>query len=125
MSSSCAIGTAGDLSFGQVIALDSARDQTSVITFLCRALWKIGLSNGSHASGTQRRMLGPGGNYINYELYKDSNRTQRWGNTPDVDTQSGVANYDTLTQATVYGRVPAQEAIPGTYSDTITVTLIF
>lgn len=125
MSDSCSIGTAGDMSFGQVVDLSGNHDQTSVITFLCRAPWQVGLDNGSHYDGSHRRMAGPGGTYITYELYRDPGRTQRWGNTPNVDTVSGSANYDTLTQVIVHGRVPAQAAAPGSYSDTITVTLTF
>jgi spore coat protein U-like protein len=125
MSDSCSIGTAGDLSFGQVTTLGANQDQTSVITFQCRAAWQVGLGNGSNFDGTHRRMAAPGGKYINYELYRNSGRTQRWGTTLNNDTVSGAANYDTLTQVTVYGRVPAQAALPGNYSDTITVTLTF
>lgn len=125
MSDSCSIGTAGDLSFGQVTTLASNQDQTSVITFQCRAAWQVGLGNGSHFDGTHRRMAAAGGKYVNYELYRDNGRTQRWGTTLNTDTVSGAANYDTLTQVTVYGRVPAQVALPGNYSDTITVTLTF
>src|SRR5690606_32834196 len=125
MSDSCSIGTAGDMSFGQVVDLGTAREQTSVITFLCRAPWQVGLGNGSHYDGSHRRMAGPGGTYVTYELYRDPARSQRWGNTLNVDTVSGSANYETLTQVTVYGRVPAQAALPGSYSDTITVTLTF
>jgi spore coat protein U-like protein len=125
MSDSCSIGTAGDLSFGQVTTLGANQDQTSVITFQCRAAWQVGLGNGSNFDGTHRRMAAPGGKYIEYELYRNSGRTQRWGTTLNNDTVSGAANYDTLTQVTVYGRVPAQAALPGNYSDTITVTLTF
>jgi spore coat protein U-like protein len=125
MSDACVIGTAGDISFGQVASVDSNQDQTSVITFQCRAAWQVGLGNGSNFDGSHRRMAAPGGKYITYELYRDSGRTQRWGNTLNGDTVSGTASYDSLTQVTVYGRVPAQTVVPGSYSDTITVTLTF
>lgn len=125
MANTCSIGTAGDMSFGQVSGLLADHDQTSVITFYCNATWQVGLDNGSHYDGSHRRMAGPGGSYITYELYRDNGRLQRWGNTLNIDTLSGAANYQTLTQVTVYGRVPAQTAAPGGYSDTVTVTLTF
>lgn len=74
-------------------------------------------------------MSGPGADFVGYELYRDSGRTQRWGN----DTAGGSntvngsgASQTNPTVLTVYGRVPAQGASePGAYSDTVTVTLTY
>ena len=122
----CFISTATDLDFGAVGNLATQRDQTSAISLRCPTgtAWRLGLNNGSHAAGSVRRMAGPGG-YIQYELYRDAGRTQRWGNTPLTDTSNGTGT-GALETRTVYGRVPSQ-ANPGagTYSDTVTVTLTF
>ncbi len=122
----CFISTATDLDFGAVGNLATQRDQTSAISLRCPTgtPWRLGLNNGSHAAGSVRRMSGPGG-YIQYELYRDAGRTQRWGNTPGTDTGNGTGT-GALETRTVYGRVPSQ-ANPGagTYSDTVTVTLTF
>jgi spore coat protein U-like protein len=65
------------------------------------------------------------GRYIQYELYRDSARSQRWGNTPGTDSSDDTGSGSAQT-ATVYGRVPAQAVTAaGTYSDTVTVTLTF
>lgn len=121
----CQISTATDMDFGVASALSTAREQTSTINLRCPSgtAWRVTLNNGSHASGQNRRMAGPGG-HLGYQLYRDASRTQVWGaNNPN--SMSGTGN--NLTQSlTVYGRVPAQPvAAPGTYSDTVTITLTY
>jgi len=69
--------------------------------------------------------LGATSNYVQYELYSDSARSQRWGNTLDIDTvnNTGTGSSQSLT---VYGRVPAPQSVPsGDYSDTVTVTITY
>ena len=89
----------------------------------------MGLSNGANASGNQRRMTDGTSNYIAYELYLNSARNQRWGNDTagGTDTASGSGSGQANpTVLTVYGRVPVQAAQPpGSYADTITVTLTY
>lgn len=123
----CRITTATDLDFGAVGVLAGNRDQTSTIQLQCPngAAWRVGLNNGSHANGSTRRMAGPGGSYLRYELYRDAGRNQRWGNTANVDTVNGSGT-NASQSLTVHGRVPAQASpVPGTYSDTVTVTLTY
>lgn len=129
VSNACRITLATDLDFGNAGTLAANRDQTSSIMVRCPSgtTWRLGLSNGSHASGTTRRMRSAAGNYVTYELYRDSARTQRWGTALGTDTSSGtgLGEASAITQ-TVYGRVPTQAAAPsGAYSDTVTVTLTY
>jgi spore coat protein U-like protein len=66
-----------------------------------------------------------GANTVNYTLYSNSGRTTVWGNTVGTDTQAATGN-GSAQSYTVYGRVPSQAApAPGTYSDTITVTVTY
>lgn len=123
----CLIVAATDLDFGAVTTLPDHRDQTSTIQFQCPAgtPWRVGLDDGNHATGATRRMAGPGGRYLRYELYRDPQRTRRWGNTVDTDTSQGTGAEATRS-LTVYGRVPAQPTpVPGNYSDTVTITLTY
>ncbi len=120
--------TATDMNFGNAGLLDSGgpHDATSSIGVTCVSgtAWKIGLDNGMHASGNTRRMQGPGG-YVQYELYRDNGRSQRWGNNPGTDTVNGTGNGGNQNR-TVYGRVPSQiTPSAGTYSDTITVSVTY
>jgi len=120
----CFISTATDLDFGTVTALGAPRDRTSAISLHCPAgtAWRVGLDYGANAQGNNRRMAGPGG-YIGYQLYRDNGRTQAWGPSSPNDA-TGTGNNATQT-LTVHGRVPPQAVAPGTYSDTVTVTLTY
>lgn len=124
---SCHILTATDMDFGQVQSLAGGHEQVSQISLSCplNMAWQVGLNDGVNATGQTRRMAGPNGNFINYELYRDANRTQRWGNTLDSDTSAGTGQGSTAVTLNVYGSVPDQPAPSGTYEDTITVTLTF
>jgi spore coat protein U-like protein len=125
---SCTITTAGNLTIPTPPGLLLGnQDGTSTIGVNCvnGTPYNIGLDNGQHASGSARRMQGPGAALIGYELYRNSARTQRWGNTVGTDTVSGTGNGATLN-TTVYGRVPAQTTpAPGVYSDTVTISVTY
>lgn len=134
VSNSCsiAISQASDLDFGTVSSLSAATDNASMVTLACPAntTWRVGVNDGLNAVvAGQRRMSGPGTDFVGYELYRDSGRTQRWGN--DTAGASNTVNGSGAGQAnptvlTVYGRVPAQAASEaGAYSDTVTVTLTY
>jgi spore coat protein U-like protein len=116
--------SATTMDFGNIAGfLTGNRDATSVIGVQCVAgtAYRVGLDNGTHGA---RRMSGPGG-FIGYELYRNSGRTQRWGNTPGADTGNGSGNGSTQN-FTVYGRVPPQSTpAAGTYTDTVTVTVTY
>lgn len=123
----CTIATATELNFGTVSGLlRTATDQTSLLRMTCtnRSAFQVGLDNGANASGNIRRMAS-GTGYVAYELYRDTQRTQRWGNTLNADTATGTGSGVEQT-LTVYGRVPAQSAAAaGNYSDTVTVTVTY
>lgn len=127
----CTISTATDLDFGgNAGAISSNRDSTSAISLACRlrSTWDVGLNNGMNASGNVRRMrLNATSNHVNYQLYRDTGRSVRWGNTIGSDTRSGTSNATTTTLI-VYGRVPgspAQTVPAGTYNDVVTVTVTY
>ena len=125
VTSQCAV-SATTLDFGAVGLLLANTDGASSISVQCAAgvAYQVGLDNGQHATGTTRRMTGPGG-LLNYELYRNSGRTQRWGSTLNSDTVIGVGNGGSQG-LTVYGRVPNQTTpSAGTYNDTITITVTY
>jgi len=60
---------------------------------------------------------------LTYGLYRDAARTLPWGSTVGTNTTSGTGTGVTQTQ-TVYGRAAAQTTPPpGTYSDSVVVTV--
>ncbi len=133
VSNSCniALSRPQDLDFGSHGSIPAPIPSTTAISLSCPSnlSWKMGLSNGVNANGSQRRMKNPAGNYIQYELYRNGARSQRWGNDvaggTDTVNGSGSAQVNP-TVLTVYGLVPAQAAVaPGAYVDTVTVTLTY
>jgi spore coat protein U-like protein len=74
------------------------------------------------------RTIANGGNTLNYNLYRDSARSQVWGDGSGstftvTGTGSGLLTASTLT---VYGDIAAaQDKPPGTYTSTITVTVTY
>ncbi|WP_394538705.1 spore coat U domain-containing protein [Lysobacter enzymogenes] len=115
------------LAFGSVPGRVTANlDRTTAIGLTCtgRTAWQLGIGNGLNASGSIRRMRSAGGQFVPYELYRDSGRSQRWGTTLGTDTVAGTGTGAAQSQ-TVYGRVAPQVATPGSYSDTVVVTVTY
>lgn len=61
---------------------------------------------------------------IEYELYQNSDRTSKWGNTLNTDTLSATGTGVDQTY-TVYGRITNLPVRPGTYTDTVTVIVTY
>jgi spore coat protein U-like protein len=107
---------------------DDGVDQTTTFSVRCTTdtVATVSLDLGSNASGSQRRMADGSGNFLSYQLYKETGRSNVWstgsGNTRSVTgTGLGSSGEQTLT---VYGRVPAQDdAKPGVYTDIVQVTV--
>jgi spore coat protein U domain-containing protein, fimbrial subunit CupE1/2/3/6 len=71
------------------------------------------------------RKMTSGGANVTYSLYTDTGRTTVWGNTVGTDTVAATGNGASQSY-TVFGRVPSQSTpAPGTYTDTITVTVTY
>ena len=97
-----------------------------VVTCPAGGTYDVRLNNGANAIGGLRRMrtlFGPA-SFLNYELYKDPARTQRFGNS-NAERVNGVGSGLPQT-IPVYARLPGAQVAPlGTYLDTIQVTLQF
>jgi spore coat protein U-like protein len=119
---------ASTLNFGATGVLLSALDATSAVTVVCTnsAPYTLALDGGlTGATNPTQRKMTQGGQTITYGLYQDSARSQPWGDSTGTNTAAGTGSG--LTQTfTVYGRVPAQSTpAPGTYTDTVVVTLTY
>jgi len=103
-------------------------DAQTTLTVACTkgTAVNIGMDNGTNAEGEIRRMTSGGTNYLTYEAYKDSGRTQRWGTTAADRLEAGVAPSRDQRQFTVYGRVAGAQDVPeGAFQDTVLVTVDF
>lgn len=127
ITASCTV-SATALNFGSVSLLTSAVDATSTIDVSCTDTtpYSVGLDAGGGSGATvATRLMTSGAATIDYSLYQDAARTIVWGDTVSTDTLAGTGSGSTQT-LTVYGRVPAQTSpAPGTYSDTINVTITY
>ncbi|HEY0506119.1 MAG TPA: spore coat protein U domain-containing protein [Lysobacter sp.] len=128
--SNCTV-SATNIDFGQQGVIRAATTSTGVVTTTCTkgANYTIALNAGSGAGATfaERRMTRSGGSEtLGYALYRDSGRTQVWGDgSGGSGTVSGSGSGAAQT-ATVYATLPMQTSPPpGSYADTITVTVTF
>jgi spore coat protein U-like protein len=128
ITATCTVNSATTLNFGTQGVLSTNVDQTSTIQVTCTNTtpYNIGLDPGTGTGATvATRKMTSGANTVNYTLYSNSTRTTVWGNTVGTDTAAATGN-GSAQSYTVYGRVPPQAApAPGTYTDTITVTVTY
>ena len=86
----------------------------------------IAMDNGTNGQGTARRMTSGGANFLGYEVYKDSSRTQVWGAFGNGQLNGGIAPSRDPRQFIVYGRVASgQDVREGAFQDTVLVTVQF
>lgn len=117
-----------NINFGNQGVLSANVDATGSVTATCTpgTTYTISLNGGTTNAAPTARKMTKGTETVTYGLYKDLNRMQPWG---DVNTPgSTVAGTGTGTGQllTVYGRVPPQTTpSPGTYTDTVVVTLTY
>lgn len=128
ITSNCIVA-ATPLAFAGAGVLTANTDAQSTVTATCTpgTSFTLGLDDGANASGSQRRMVFGGTNFINYELYTDSGRTTRWDDIGGTTTQGdNGSDLDGIVIYDVYGRVPSQSSqAAGAYTDTVTVTVSF
>jgi len=128
ITATCTVNSATSMNFGTQGVLSTNVDQTSTIQVTCTNTtpYNIGLDAGTGTGATvATRKMTSGAVTVNYTLYSNSGRTTVWGNTVGTDTQAATGN-GAAQSYTVYGRVPSQAApAPGTYSDTITITVTY
>lgn len=132
VSSSCSISSATALSFPAYTPDGSAQNSTSTLGVKCSNTvpFKIGLDggvNGGFSTGFRNMKRSGGEETLSYGLYTDVGRNLNWGNTPGTDTVDGVGSgLATEISKTIYGQIPSQpSAVPGNYSDSVTITVTY
>jgi len=123
--STCNVG-ATSVNFGSTGILNANTDAQGTLSIQCSPSLPYTVSLDGGTSGatdpTQRKMSFTGAN-VTYGLYRDSARTLPWGNTVGTNTTSGTGTGVTQSQ-TVYGRIATQTTPkPGSYSDSVVVTV--
>ena len=106
--------------------LPDATTQTSILVDCTpNTAFTVAIDNGENFNG-QRRMarIGAGvGTHLNYEIYRNAARTQRWGTTP-AQVAGGGAPANGRVTLTAYGRATGFIGA-GPFQDTVTVTISF
>jgi spore coat protein U-like protein len=129
VASSCTV-TGGTLTFTGYDHTTNT-DNTGSVTATCvvGTAYHVMLDAGANPSTvgdvTTRRMKNSSGSYVAYQLYKDSNHTQVFGNTQGTNSYDATAAVGTGETVNVYGRIPssATAAPVGIYNDTVGVTI--
>jgi spore coat protein U-like protein len=118
--------TATNLAFGTYTG--ALVDSTSTISVTCTdtTTYNVGLSAGLATGATvTTRSMQNGSALLHYSLFSNSGYTTNWGNTIGANTVAGTGN-GAVQPLTVYGQVPAgQHPTPGSYADTITVSVTY
>ncbi len=126
--SSCAIST-NPLSFG-VYASTATSTATASLNITCTLDTTYNVSmdagTGTGASVAVRKLtLNSGTDVLNYSIFTDVTEATIWGTTVGTNTVPGTG-LGTEQTLTVRASIPSgQNVHPGTYSDTVQVTLTF
>ncbi len=130
VSNSCTVtaGPASDINLGTVpaTAVNISGNNNISVTCPTGTAYYIGLSP-SNGSTTGAGTMTYGSSVpVPYQLYQDAGLTTIWGNTATA-ASAGNGKAGTGTGAAqsipVYARAPSADYQPGTYSDTVTVTV--
>lgn len=131
--SSCTISGA-TLNFGgsiDPVNTSAPVDGTSNLTIRCSNTtpYTITLDAGANAGGAGNfaaRSMISGVNKLAYQLYTDVGRTSVWGDGTAASTTVTGAGSGAVQTRAVYGRLPSiSTAIPGGYTDTVTVVITY
>jgi spore coat protein U-like protein len=126
--------SAGNLALGEFVG-DNNLAAESDITVRCTVGTNFGiaLSDGNTGTYAGRRMVGPGGDFLVYNLYTSDTYGAVWGDdtgTTDIvgGVGAGMGIAGELTR-TVYGRLLAEDndgpVAAGAYSDSIIATITY
>jgi len=123
--------TGGTLAFGNYDPTAGANvDQSGSFQVACTkgsTGVTIGLGLGANASASQRRMTN-GTDFLNYEIYKETARTNIWGNTGAALVSYTPVTTSAATTMTVFGRAPSGQlnvGVGASYTDTVVITVTF
>lgn len=121
------------LNFGSAIdplQTSGAIDASTSLSVTCTRTtpYSVALSAGTNAGGPNNfgaRAMKSGSHTLAYQLYLDAARSQIWGNGTNSSVYTGTGTGNTQ-QLTLYGRLPSvAQAVPGDYTDTVTVTITY
>ena len=126
--------TTTSINFGPYdVFLSTSTDSTGTISVTCgsppppHVTITIGSSPNSGGFIPRKLKSTSGTDFLNYNLFTDSSMVSVWGDgTSGTSTVPKVVTPGRPGIATVYGKIPAKQNVSsGTYSETLTVTVIW
>ncbi len=114
------------LAFGNYTGAINSAQSAVTVTCTKSTTYTVGLGTGlaSGATVTARQMQN-GVALLNYGLFSDAAWTTNWGNTLATNWVTGTGN-GAGQSLNVYGQIPAAQYVtPGSYTDTISVTVTY
>lgn len=132
VNATCGITSTTALAFGAVTQSATDIDSSGTVELICTSStpWFLSAATGANPTGAQNRMKHSLlSEYLNYDIYADTGRI-----TPFPIVAGTLGSGDTggigtgLAQSvTVFGRIPAGQAVPtpGSYADTVTMTVTY
>lgn len=125
----CQLG-ALPMMFGTVTIANPSSVAQAALIIDCtpNTTFTVTMDDGLNFKNGKRRMSNPAANgvreYLEYEVYRNAARTQRWGATAATGiTRTAPANGKVTL--TAYGRADGKRSAASSYQDIITVTLTF
>jgi spore coat protein U domain-containing protein, fimbrial subunit CupE1/2/3/6 len=123
----CLINSTATLDLGSSGVINANHDANAPLHIQCTNTtpYTIGLDKGATAGATiAQRLLANGGATVNYNLFTSAAYSTIWSDTGGgLVSSTGNGADQTFT---IFGRVPAQTTpAPGTYTDTVTVTVTY
>jgi spore coat protein U-like protein len=120
------IVSATAMAFGNYTGAVNTSTSTVTVTCTNTTTYTVGLGPGLATGATvTTRQMQNGAALLNYGLFSNGTWTTNWGNTSVTNWVSGTGN-GAAQNLTVYGQIPAgQYVTPGSYADTIAVTVTY
>lgn len=121
----CTVSTQS-LAFGSINPIaGTSTNSTASITVTCPSSTNIEVWISGGSGTVSQRTMTSGADQLNYNVYRDAALTTIWGDGAEGTSWTATAD-SAGTTATVYGHVPNQPAAyPGSYSDSLIVTVSF
>lgn len=122
-----------NLNFGgnlDPLATSGPVDTSSNLQVVCTNTtpYSVALNAGLNAGGGSNfgaRAMKSGNNTLPYQLYLDTGHATVWGDGASSGVYHGTGTGSSQS-LTIYGRLPSLNGVaPGTYSDTVTVTISY
>jgi spore coat protein U-like protein len=129
----CSVSPLGSINFGIYDVFSTIPvDSTGTIQILCdrtqpNVVISIGPSTNSGGFNPRQMKHSSASYFLSYNLYTDAGRSVTWGDgTGGTSTVTQKAIRNTPLDVTIFGRIPAgQDVYVGSYSETVTVTIIW